>query len=539
MPLEGDAQGLVSYPLAKKGINLRVMRQALGPEEAFKTINLFWRDGIEKRGGYQKVDDSKVSGDNSVNGLHRFYFGGGSRQLLASSGQEVRFFDIGAWTLIKGGLSANKQVRFETWGSKDKVFIGNGDDAPFTWDGSTESPITNLTVSVIQFLAYQDRILFIAGDKPGELGWSNSFDDTLWNFAFDAGTGEGETGVAPDTNLHGMIIHAAQVSDAGIKAKVLLAGSNGMYVFSGTSLTTPSTSPLSDYSLESLATNIGCISPNTMKWTPKGTVYLGTDKQVYILPFDSLTPLPIGQKIISSGEGREDGLEAIPVSEMPTVSAVYHEGYYKLSIPAKNGAFNSVQYWLDMDRMEIDENKYFGPWYGPMRGMRFESQIVQSGPGDNGEWIGGEGDGIGIGGFVYTAGILGSFVDLEEPIDIQYQTFYHPLSNAMLEKVIDKFELELISETATLNIDFLDTTGNVSESALIPVIQDSVLWNQKFWNTFNWASLTAARIVVSPRPKNIKTRYLSLVIKLSSTADFRLFSIGLNLEEQAVSFGLK
>ena len=106
---------------------------------------------------------------------------------------------------------------------------------------------------------------------------------------------------------------------------------------------------------------------------------------------------------------------------MPSVSAVYHEGYYKLSIPARNGAFNSVQYWLDMDRMEIDENKYFGPWYGPMRGMRFESQIVQSGAGDNGEWIGGEGESA-KGGFVYIAGRHGMFIDDGDRIAIYYHS---------------------------------------------------------------------------------------------------------------------
>jgi len=538
MPLEGDAQGLVAYPMAKKGINLRVMRQALGPEEALRTSNLFWRDGIEKRTGYQKLDNDKVSGDNPINGLHRFYFGTVSRQIIASSGTEVRFLNAGTWDLIKSGLTNNAPVLFETWGSQDKVYMGNGEDAPFKWDGTSESAITNLTEEVIQFLSYQDRLLFIATDKPGELGWSNSFDDTAWNFAFTISVGgDGETGVAPDTALHGMIIHAAQVSEAGVKAKVLLAGSNGMYIFSGTSLVTPSTNAASDYSIENLATNIGCISPLTMKWTPKGTVYLGTDKQVYILPFDSLTPLPIGQKIISSQEGRVEGLEAIPATQMPTVSAVYHEGYYKLSIPAKNGSFNSVQYWLDMDRMEIDENKYFGPWYGPMAGMRFRAQTVQSGPGDNGEWIGGEADGS-VGGFVYNAGISGSFLDDGETIPIEYQTFFHSLSqNIFLDKVIDRLELEISSESVTINVDFLDTIGKISESLLVGIIQDAIFWNQQNWDTFNWASLSSVRVKLSPKT-NIKTRYLSIVIKVTSLTSFRLFDIGANFEEQSVPFGV-
>jgi len=294
------------------------------------------------------------------------------------------------------------------------------------------------------------------------LGWSRSFDDTSWNFGSGASSGGGSevaTGVRPDTDLHGMIIHAAQVSDAGVKAKVLLAGSNGMYIFSGTSLVTPVQTLANaggDYSIEGLATKIGCISPLTMKWTPKGTIYLGTDKQVYILPFDALTPIPIGQKIISSQEGREEGLEVIPAVQMPSVSAVYHEGYYKLSIPAKNGSINSVQYWLDVDRMEIDENRYFGPWYGPMQGMRFRGQVVQSGPGDNGEWMAGEANGS-LGGFVYQGSLSGVFSDNGESMVYRYQTFFNPLSNSTLEKVVDKLELELLSITEDLTVRFFDT----------------------------------------------------------------------------------
>ena len=243
MPLEGDAQALVMYKVARKGINLRVMRQDLGEEEALKTVNLFWRDGVQKRRGYQKLDDDEVSGANPINGLHRFYYGIAKKELLASAGTTVKLLTLGNWVDVKTGLTDGFQVLYETWGAKETVFMGNGEDAPFTWDGSSENAIANLTVKVKQFLSYQDRLLFIATDKPGELGWSNSLDDTKWNFALDAGTGDGETGVVPDTNLHGMIIHAAQVADAGIKAKVLLAGSNGMYIFSGSSLITPSTNP--------------------------------------------------------------------------------------------------------------------------------------------------------------------------------------------------------------------------------------------------------------------------------------------------------
>jgi len=131
MPLEGDAQGLVSYALAKRGINLRVRKQSILPDEAVKTINIIWKDGMEKRAGYQKLSEDEVNGNNPINGLHRFYFEVIQRQLLASSGGEVKFLNAGVWDDIKLGLDISESVTFETWGSQDKVYMGNGVDSPF------------------------------------------------------------------------------------------------------------------------------------------------------------------------------------------------------------------------------------------------------------------------------------------------------------------------------------------------------------------------------------------------------------------------
>ena len=101
-----------------------------------------------------------------------------------------------------------------------------------------------------------------------------------------------------------------------------------MYLFSGNDLRTPATT--GDYKIESLATKYGCNAPLTMQWTPAGTIYLGTDKMVYILPFESLTPVPVGHKITAEGNQKEDGLESIPAGQLAKASAVYHDGFYKL-----------------------------------------------------------------------------------------------------------------------------------------------------------------------------------------------------------------
>ena len=102
---------------------------------------------------------------------------------------------------------------------------------------------------------------------------------------------------------------------------MLLAGTNGMYLFAGTDLRTPATT--GNYTIFPLATKIGCNAPRTMQWTPKGTMYLGIDGQVYLLPFKSSTPVPVGDKIRSNQTGIE-GIESIPNGQIQNACDTSH-----------------------------------------------------------------------------------------------------------------------------------------------------------------------------------------------------------------------
>ena len=131
---------------------------------------------------------------------------------------------------------------------------------------------TNLTLSKTPFLpptalmvqVYQDRLLAIDPNNAGTLIWSKSFDDTEWE-------NKSATGVRPDTQLFGMSVHSTSNVDVGYKAGILLAGADSMHYFVATDMRTPATT--GDYTIYPLATTAGCNAPDTMKWTPAGTIY--------------------------------------------------------------------------------------------------------------------------------------------------------------------------------------------------------------------------------------------------------------------------
>jgi len=60
MPVEADATDLHTYKMPKKGVNLYVEKSEINEEEAVKTTNMFWRDGMQKRKGYAKFETDQV-----------------------------------------------------------------------------------------------------------------------------------------------------------------------------------------------------------------------------------------------------------------------------------------------------------------------------------------------------------------------------------------------------------------------------------------------------------------------------------------------
>ena len=520
MPLPETHTGVIEYPQPKSGVNLYSSIVDLTPEECITAQNCIWRNGVVKRGGSTLFETDEVSTGKKITGLHRFYYGAGLKQLLVSSGTVVKYHDGATWQNVKTGLSDGQPTYFSTW--INNAYIANGTDAPHKWTGSVSSTLSAAPANTTMFLPYQDRLLSITG---GDLTWSGAFDDTTWGSVANIG-------VRPDTKLYGMIIHSATNVDAVYESKVLLAGANGMYVFTATDMRWPATT--GDYTIFTLAGSVGCNAPRTMCWTPKGTIYLGIDRQVYLIPFDSLTPVPIGRKIRSSRTGVE-GIEKITGNMLENACAVYHEGFYKLFFAQSGQTSNKVQFWLDVTRLHETSEGLVGPWYGPMLGQSNSCVMVQNGSGDESECLAGEDDAT-VGSYVYQIGRNDIYADNGTAIQIYYQTFYNPLSEAYLRKDIHEAEFEILDVLGTVNVDFLDITGLVKSGDLVNLSGNAEYWDDNYWGEEYWSSSLPTRVVLPITPA-MQVRRLSFLIKHNTGNDkFELYAVRVKVTEQQHAF---
>ena len=265
-----------------------------------------------------------------------------------------------------------------------------------------------------------------------------------------------------------------------------------------------------------------------MVWTPKGTMWLGIDRQVYLLPFGTSTPVPVGGKI-HSGQPSIKGLESIPGTQMEFACATYHDGYYKLAVAGQGETENNVQWWLEVDRLHIDEDNEYGPWFGPMLGQTISCFANQNGPGDTGELIAGEGTAKG---YIYEVCKADDYADVDpsdksaKAIEIKYKTYYNPLGNEEFTKVIHDVEAELLEIAGDVLLDFHDITGAAKTTHAFSATSSGVKWGAQNWGTFNWAaSNRPIRIVININPA-MKVRRLEIIITYSSSIEpFELYAI--------------
>lgn len=533
MPIAHETQKVFEYKMPIGGVNMSVGRLSITEEQALELKNLYVRGGIKKRDGFVKRVATVVkAGTNKVTMLHRFYQQDGTSQLIAGGGDTYAFEDSGAWTVIDATRTDDVAVNAETWGALDKVYFADGVLEGSTWDGSSfVSSITGLSGIVPrQFLEYQDRLLMISITEPGTLRWSDSFDDTNWVSA-------AATGVRPDSVLHGMIIHSSSfVQEQGQNAQVLLAGSHGMYLFSGTNLSLV----FSNYTIQSLATRVGCSAPKTMAWTPMGTVYLGNDLQVYLLPFDSIVPIPIGENIRSQMKGF-DGIESINASDIALSRAVYQDGFYKLSVKSPGSSFNDTQWWLDIAAsfrrtmsQSISTRTLSIGWFGPMKGMNFSELISMPGAGDKGEFVAGEAD-TSVGAFVYNSSPTN---DDDDGSDIIYQwrSFFNPLSNPFLNSVVHLLDIEFLNTNQTINFTFQDSNQrNALGSASFATMGSGSIYGTFNYGTKNYGGVSQSRQRLSVTPP-INLRFVGLIMFGDSSVDLEVYAVRVEEMEQSAAF---
>jgi hypothetical protein len=532
------------YPMPRDGINLHSSLQEITPTECLISRNIYWKGGMLKRGGQtlDTTNTSEVVASKRIFGLHRFYYGT-SKVTVAAAGTVVKHDDgANAWVNVHTGLTEGLQVYFTEW--QGLLYTANGTDSDAnnhinSWDGTSGGGTaavgssSSTSGAVTQYLPYQDVLLAIVNTSTaGTLEWSHSFDDTDW---YQVGT----TNVAPDTHLYGMINHSVSNVDSGYEAGVLLAGADSMYLFKGTTLY-----GTTDYKIYTLSIPVGCSAPRTMCWTPYGSMWLGIDRQVYLLPFDSTIPVPVGHKIRSSSTIQK-GIESLPQAQITNACAIYHDGFYKLSVASSGSSVNDTQWWLEVSRASQNEAKLWGPWFGPMEGQTISCFANTNGPGDQGDLLGGEyGDGTTTKGYVYELHNRDNMADItlsdktDKPVATKLRTFYNPLGSYEFNKVISKIEIEVINITTTINLDLHDIYGAIVAGQVITITASGNLWDGSIlWDgTETWGGTVPIRRRLDLSTDKIARRLSILLTTSSTTADFQLYALRVEAKELRISY---
>lgn len=499
------------YRMASRGVDLYHDLTQIRPERSPKTQNCYYRDGMIQRLGMSKLTSTEVAAGKAVKSLHRFYYGTSSKQLLVASGTTVKKYDdTSAWDNIATGLTDGAEVRFSTWGPKDAVYCANGNEAPFKWDGTTKTTLSAFPTNTRQFIPILDRLAWIDSTNPSFIQYSGAFDDTVVIAAQNALKVPGP-GIIHGLGYHGLI------TDVGFSYRLLAAKGSSIWLLTANDLTPASL----DARLDIISENIGCEAWRTMQGTPVGTFFLGTDRQVYLITYDNRL-IMVGS-LIRSNRTEIKGIDQIPSGQMDKPFAVYHDGFYKLFFPAQNGTYNTIQYWLDITRFAQDQDGFWGPWYGPMLGQSIAHAVVQNGPGDNGNMMGGEAN-ASTGSLVYQMDNTNG--DNGTAINYIYQTNYDAHKRANMNKLIHSVDIEFGSVDGTLNVTFFDTGSAQSTGNQVSLESEAIYWDEFFWDEFYWTPAgTPVRQQITPSEKLI-VRYLSLIFDFSSATErFELYTI--------------
>lgn len=530
---------LKTIPLPRRGVNLFDTFQDIKSGNALITQNCFFRRGIQGRFGSVKHSTHEVVASKQIQGLHRFYYGTSSKQLLAACEKNISYMNdgTGVWTAIKTDRTEGAKAFICTWGAVNKAYIANGVDTPFSWDGTIAVNLTAFPDGTIMFLPYRDRILFIETANPSYLRWSKG----------DGATGDSYvdtniTSVAEALRIVGggqiqvIAPHALAGTQEGINTMVFIATGSSCALFFADFLD-PGSSAF-DARLNHVSDAVGTMSPRSVVQTPIGTIFLGSDRQVYLLQYGTYRLQPIGTNI-RSGTSDFDGIESIPTNQLANVCATYHDGFYKLAYATGSQVKNKNQMWLDILNIYEDNASRWGPWFGPMVGMPSVSCFAsQTQAGDDLTLLGGNQDALG---FVYQMDEPNTFSDSGTAISTVLDNFYQFFidGDECLDVTMHRTEIEARQFSNTMKMSFKDTNGPVGSEMSLASSGTGTYFNEGYFSEAYYDTDESTVRIQTDLSESLPTgRQLSTVLQYASASDrFEIHVLRAEVQPTEPSFG--
>lgn len=159
-----------------------------------------------------------------------------------------------------------------------------------------------------------------------------------------------------------MGIVSAMTDTQGFRGQLAIFTSRRMVIYDGIPPTSAADSG-SSFS-NAVNTDIGTLTPNTVKNTPMGLLFLGSDGMVYIVRPGEQYPIRIGRSI-------QPRIKELSQDQLDECFAVFDGRFYRLHVPVPEdtGSFTtSEEWWVDLYALGSDQTRsdLGARWYGPM-----------------------------------------------------------------------------------------------------------------------------------------------------------------------------
>lgn len=465
-----DAQ----FPDPVLGVNLSASEQDLLPGEAKLMKNCFFLAGTQTRPGSTRLTGSSLGGFR-IRGGHKFYYGSSSSQRLVAYDTKISTIsDSGAETIRTSGMTSDKDVFFTTWTVTDKVYIANGMDKLFEFDGTTWQSTdslggaTNVPNGCKLLCPVLDRLLALT--SGGVIERSSPRVASVWSSNSTWATFRPQLG-GPFT---AMIPHTLKSVLGDLFPGVLATQANAMYMITGTNYgsdaSAASASAGEDSAIKLIDSRIGTSSPYSLCTVPGiGVFGVSSDLNVWFLPFGSASVKIIGDKLRSNGDIA--GLESANITAANQIWMQYFDRKLWVGFPTGANTFCSEYFWLDM-RAFVEHPEWGPVWYGPHSGFTVNRCWAETQFSDN-SLLAGESD-PNNGAFVYRMHQAGTTTDAvattDSPIAFDYWTFYNSYTTPTREKYLQSLQIDASCFSGTPTVNLYDLNGVLATGLTLTAI---------------------------------------------------------------------
>ncbi len=454
------------------GVNLLDSAENLQDHEARLMQNCEYYGSLRIRRGSQRVTPMSL-GAYRILGGHKYYRNiavGESLRLIAYNDKVSAIDNAGTETVIGTGLTPDLDTYFRTWSITDSVYISNGTDPLYKYNGTTFGPVIGVNIPILRSPAVPilDRLIGLTVDG---IERTDPRVDNVWSQNSSWATLRPQqpglfTAIHPFTMRGTDTLYPGAIAFQE-RAYYLVTGSDF-----GSVVTALTASVGEDVSIKLLDATVGTSSPNGVCTVPGvGIFWYTSDNNVFWIPEGGLVGRYVGNKIQSTG--KIPGTESTYKAALKQVSLVYHDQMLMLSVPMGTNNYASTQWWLDIQSLR--EHPERGPvWYGPMTGQTVSKFWIEGEQGDN-QVMGGEGN-ADTGAFVYQLRIPSRFTDaiglVDTPVQMVYQPYFKHFGTPTRDKYVQSTHV-LASLTSTPpTLDLEDITQVLASSLpveLLPV----------------------------------------------------------------------